>query len=197
MADSTLDDALFVLQDNWPGAAERLTVDSIPGGTITAAAYHDVATPAAEPGRKIEVWVPSALGGPTGFSRFIYLKGLAVTEANPSPAAKQLVVPCNTADLYQVTNDKAQCILAAGCGLAAVLLSAMSFDNSTAYYGWFWCGGVCPTGLVAALDGNFATEGNVFAGAPITAHALAADAIGLGPVSAGEATIGHTLSADA
>jgi hypothetical protein len=34
-----------------------------------------------------------------------------------------------------------------------------------AYYGWFWCGGVCPVDLVSGLDGIYPSDGSVAAGA--------------------------------
>lgn len=32
-----------------------------------------------------------------------------------------------------------------------------------AYYGWFWCGGVCPVDLVSGLDGIYPSDGSVVA----------------------------------
>lgn len=32
------------------------------------------------------------------------------------------------------------------------------------YYGWFWCGGVCPVDTVPGLDGIFPSDGTVTAG---------------------------------
>jgi hypothetical protein len=198
MADSTIDSELFVLIDNWPGVARRVSPDCLPNGSIISALHHNVATAVFPIGDKIVVRNRSAVAGDDGDSTFIYLKGLAVTAANPTCAAKQLVVPSLAGTPYQVTNDPDQCLQKTGCPLAAVMLSVMSFDNSTAYYGWFWCGGVCPEALVSGLGGDYVTEGNVVAG-PIIAHDPAtADSIGLGPCAADtEAIIGWSYSADA
>jgi len=198
MADSTIDSELFVLKDNWPGVARRVSPDNLPNGDIISALHHNVTTAMFPIGDKIVVRNRSAVAGDDGDSTFIYLKGLAVTEANPTCAAKQLCVPSLAGTPYQVTNDPDQALYKTGCPLVGVLLSVMSFDNSTAYYGWFWCGGVAPEAMVAAMGGNYVTDGAVVAG-PIVAHDPAtADSIGLGPCGGDtEAIIGFAYSADA
>ncbi|HUX01728.1 MAG TPA: hypothetical protein VMY35_12195 [Phycisphaerae bacterium] len=197
MAESTLDSELFVLRDNWPGVARVVAAENIPSGSMISAVHHNVSTAAYEPGEKICVLNRSAIAGDDGWSTFIYLKGLAITEANPACAAKQVVVPSLAGTPYQVTNDPDQCLAATGSMLAAVLLSIMTFTNAVAKYGWFWCGGVCPEAFVSGLSGNYASADGLIAG-PIVAHDLTADAIGLGPCGAfTEAIIGWSYSADA
>ena len=197
MADSTLDSELFVLIDNWPGVARRVHPDHLPNDDIISALHHNVTSPVFDLGEKIVVRNRSAIAGDDGDSTFIYLKFLAVTAANPTPAVKQLVVPVAAAEPFRVTNDPDQCLMATGCPLAAVLLSAMSFDQTTAYYGFAWCGGVCPEAMVAALGGNYLTDDAVDPG-PIIAADLDADSIGLGLVTGDTtAAIGHSYSADA
>ncbi|HUX02145.1 MAG TPA: hypothetical protein VMY35_14360 [Phycisphaerae bacterium] len=198
MADSTIDSELFVLKDNWPGVARRVSPDNLPNGDIISAIHHNVETAVFPIGDKIVVRNRSAVAGDDGDATFIYLKGLAITEANPTCAAKQLVVPSLAGTPYQVTNDPDQCLDVTGCPLAAVLLSIMTFTHLVTKYGWFWCGGVAPEAMVAAMGGNYHTDGLVVAG-PIVAHDPAtADSIGLGPVGGvTEAIIGFAYAADA
>jgi len=197
MAESTLDSERFVLLDNWPGVARRVHPDHLPGDSIIAAGHHNVTAPVFDVGEKIVVRNRSAVAGTDGDSTFIYLKGLGITEANPTCAVKQLVVPAIVGEPYRVTNDMNQCLDNTGSLFAAVLLSIMTFTHAVIKYGWFWCGGVCPEAMVSDLSGNFATEDNV-AVAPIVAHALDTDFIGLGPVGGDtEAIIGWSYSADA
>ena len=195
MADATLDSELFVLIDNWPGVPRRIHPDRLPNDSIIAALHHNVTTPVFDVGEKIVVRNRSAIAGDDGDSVFIYLKGLAITEANPTCAAKQIVVPSLAGTPYQVTNDPDQCLMHTGCGLAAVMLSVMTFTHAAAKYGWFWCGGVCPEAMVSDLGGNYATDDSVAIGA-ITTQNLAADAIGLGARATTETAIGWAYSTD-
>ena len=197
MADSTLDSELFVLLDNWPGVARRVHPDHLPNDSIVSALHHDVASPVFNVGEKIVVRNRSAIAGDDGDSTFIYLKGLAVAAANPTCAAKQVVVPSLAGTPFQVTNDPDQCLVATGSMLAAVMLSVMTFTHLVTRYGWFWCGGVCPEAMVAALAGNYLTDDDVAIG-PIIAADLDADSIGLGVVTGDTtATIGWSYSLDA
>jgi hypothetical protein len=188
MADSTLDSELFILIDNWPGQAIR-HLDNVPTGGIVGSTHHNVATAAYSPGDKIQVRNHTL--GKEGFATFIYLQ-YDGTGAE-AMAAKQFVVQSSATTPYVVTNDPDLAgIVATGNSLAAVALSAMTDQR----YGWFWCGGVCPELFVPTLGGNFATEGNVVAGA-IVVHDLAADAMGIGPLAGTEQAIGFALAADA
>lgn len=56
-----------------------------------------------------------------------------------------------------VTNDFSEC---EAQGPIAVALGT----GTDLYYGWFWCGGVCPVGLVSGLDGIFPSDGTITAG---------------------------------
>jgi len=198
MADSTIDSELFMLIDNWPGVARRVSPDNLPNGDIISAVHHNVTTAVFPIGDKIVVRNRSAVAGDDGDSTFIYLKGLAITEANPACAAKQLCVPSLAGTPYQVTNDSDQCLDVSGCPLVAVLLSVMTFTHAVTKYGWFWCGGVAPEAMVAAMGGNYETTNAVDIG-PIVAQDLAdTDVIGLGPVADDtEAIIGFSYSLDA
>ena len=192
MADSTLDSELLVLIDTWPGVAKLVEGSQIPTGGFTGSTHHNVATPKYAPGEKLCVWNESGDAGKAGMSTFIYLQ--LTTAAGPTVAAKQFCVPGSATTWYVVSNDPdADSLVVEGAAMAAVAISAFT----STYWGWFWCGGICPEGHVSALGGNYATEGNVAAGAVCTNN-LAADAIGLGPCAADtEAIIGFALAADA
>jgi len=197
MAESTLDSELFVLIDNWPGVARRVHPDHLPNDDILSELHHNVTTPVFDVGEKIVVRNRSAIAGDDGDSVFIYLKGLGITEANPTCAVKQVVVPSLAGTPYQVTNDPDQCLKHTGSPLAAIMLSTMTFTHAVTKYGWFWCGGVCPEAMVAGLAGNFATADGTIIG-PIIASNLAADAIGFGAVDADtSAIIGFAYNDDA
>ena len=189
MADKTIDSEKFVVRDNWPGVARRVSPDNLPNGSIISAVHHNVETAVFPIGDKIVVRNRSAVAGADGDSTFIYLKGLAVTAANPTCAAKQVVVPALVAVPYQVTNDPDNALQKTGCLLAAFLLSIMSFDNSTTSYGWFWCGGVAPEAMVSDMGGNYETTNAVVIGPIIASDLGVTDAIGLGPVGADTSAI--------
>ena len=188
MPDSTLDSQLFTLVDNWPNT--RITIWAEPTGGFTGSTHHDVATPQFSRGEKISIMNQST-AGQEGWSTFIYLT-VGTQNANSLIAAKSLVVPDSGTDVLVVTNDPDDCLVNTGCLLAAYALSAMT----NTYSGWFWCGGICPEYFVSGLGGNYATDGNVVAGA-LTVHDLAADALGLGPRATTEGFIGFSVAADA
>lgn len=147
MAAGTIAFNLFHLYDNWPGVVDSF---SVPQDGFTGASHHNVETPAYRYGQKIQVWNDGS-STTIGPSTFVYLQ--VGTQASAAIAAKLLCVPDSATLWYQVTNDAASCVDAAG-GVLAVALSAMT----DGYWGWFWCGGVCPKQYVAALTGNFITK---------------------------------------
>jgi len=79
---------------------------------------------------------------------------------------------------FTFSNAKASVLDSSGDPRAVITISAMTDD----YYGWFWCGGVCPEFMVSGMGGTYATDGNVEIG-PIASVGLSGTGIGLGPVS--------------
>lgn len=187
MADKTLDSELFTLKDNWPGAVDLRR--GLPDDDILGAAHHNVAAAAFPVGTKIGFYNTGVTAGKPGWATFVYLK--ASIPGAPAAAAKQIVVQGSATLWYVVTNDPDAGLLLA-TGLGAVMISAMT----DAYYGWFWCDGVCPEEQVAGLGGNFATDSSVAIGAMSTVD-LTADAIGLGVATTLKGIIGYSLSLDA
>lgn len=193
-SDSTIDDQAFILMDNWPGIPVSMTrpYDDF----LTTSAGQDVTSPDQYPiGTKIQVHCPGTAGAP-GPSIFIYL-GLAATEANPTPAAKQIVVPVSASNCFHVTNDPDAAILVDGSPLAAMMLSAMTAWVTTIIrYGWFWCGGVCPVDYISDLGGNHKTNGDVVKGPIAVGDSQDTDVIAIGNRATTEGMIGTALADD-
>lgn len=190
MADSTLDSQLFVLFDNFPGVAKNISRGEIPGGSFTAAAHHNVAAAVYDVGQKLCVYNTDD-AGIEGYATFIYLQ-VGTQNSASVIAAKSLCVPGSATVWSQLTNNPDADIVVVASSLAAYALSAIT----DAYFGWFWCGGVCPESLVSGLGGNFATNGSVAAGM-ISSGDMVADYVGMGPYATTTGYIGFALAADA
>ena len=158
MADSTIDSELFNLIDNWPGSP--LPGASIPQDGFLGATHHNVASPAFPIGTKIQVYCDGSVGK-AGYATLMYLK-VGTQNADSVIAAKSVCIQDSATVWSELTNDPDSCI-ALPTGLVAIALSAMT----DGYYGWFWVGGVCPEQYVSGLAGNYATDGNVAAGAKL------------------------------
>ena len=158
MADSTLDSALFWLVDNWPGTPWQGA--SIPTDGFTGTSHHNLTTAAYPVGTKIQV-LCTHTSYDKGLATFIYLRNSENDSTDAPVLAKHFVTPENTTNWWDVTN-KASGWPADNASAAAVAVATMS--STTGRYGWFWCGGICPTQYVAALDGNFATDNAQVAG---------------------------------
>ena len=167
MADGTLDSNYLVLIDNWPGSPSPNLSVPTDGFAVPAAG---VATAAYKVGTKIQVY-NETLGIP-GFSTFIYLQYEGTTA--PALAARQVVTPDANTSLYIVTNDPDNCLSIAALP-SAVALSVMT----DAYFGWFWCGGVCPETAVTGLGGTYVTKNDLLAGYGFTVSKMAGDLIGI------------------
>jgi len=190
MADGTLSTDYLVLIDNWPGApAHNL---SVPTDGFTGATTHNVAAAAYDLGTKIQVYNTGVTAGIAGFSTFIYLN--IVVETTPVTAANQVVTPDTNASLYIVTNDPESCLAIPSLPSAVCLTATMN----TGYYGWFWCGGVCPEEFATTLTGNILCVNTIALGSVVIASDLAVDSIGYA-IATGAATdliAAYTLSTD-
>jgi len=191
MADSTLKASELVLNDLWPGQVNpHLTlIDNVTNG-----AHHNVQYATHPVGTKASIYCKAENGtySRRGFATFIYLQ--ASVNPNAAMAAGQVCVPQSAVNWFGVTNDPDDALSVPGMPVV-VALSAMT----TGYYGWFWCGGVCPVEAVPALDSAtaFATDGDVAPG-PVTARDLEADAIGFGSLDGTdpkEVAVGFALAA--
>ena len=197
MADSTLDSQLFTLIDRWPGVAVDPPVNPFDMTSATVVG-HNVVTAVWDVGTKWKVRniVDGQGHGQAGWSTFVYLSvGTQNTAAGYTIAAKMPCFPDSATIWHLVTNDPDSCIAITG-GLVAYAISAMT----DAYFGWFWCGGVCPEYYVPnnAMGGNYVTDGDVAIGPISLADCGTADQGGLSVVGADtEVVIGYALAADA
>lgn len=192
MADSTLDSELFVLEDHWPGVGRQTTFGQIPKGGFTGNTHHNVATPAYPVGEKLCVENMNQTGtvvGKAGFSTFIYLQ--VGTQDATTIIAKHICVLDSATLWYQLTNDPDSCI-AVSSSLMAIAISPIT----NAFWGWFWCGGVCPESHVAGLGGNYITNDLVAAGL-ISTGASAATVLAFLPYATTLGQCGFALADDA
>src|SRR3990172_13158393 len=170
MADSYMSSDEIVLVDNWPG--KPLKAYSLPTTFLADAEYyHNASTEKFPLGTKIQGYNPGT-AGLQGYFTIIYLK---LKEPEEALAAKHICVVHKDAladgHIFEVTNDNASCLTTNQP--AAVALAAMT----TLYYGWFWCGGVCPEDFVSGLGGSFATLNDVAAGSQMCVTVLAVTSV--------------------
>lgn len=195
MADSTLDSELFVLFDNFPGVptlfADDIDSPTAPPGGFLGPSHHNVAIPAYEIGTKYQIY-NDATAGKAGYATMIYLQ-VATQDAGTAIAVRLICIGDGATMWWQVTNDPDSCVDADGSPVVAVALSAMTNN----YYGWFWCGGVCPETWVAALGGNYHTKDAMAAG-NICINDMTTDFLGIfTPGADTDCPIGFALAADA
>jgi len=191
MADSTLDSELFILEDHWPGHPTFFADKKSEGplGGFLGVTHHNITIPAYRPLTKWQILNASGDGGKDGYATMIYLQA----NTQVGLAARDFCTCDSATDIRVVTDGPDVSVLHTGAVLVAVALSAMTDAN----YGWFWCGGVCPEGWVAALGGDYLTLDAQVAGMLALSN-LTADAMGVGSIAADtSACIGTALAADA
>ena len=110
--------------------------------------HHNVATAAFQVGTKVRYYnanlVTSDSAAMPGWGTCIYLRYSAGAE---TLAAGYICQPDPALDsLYYVTGDVSTFVHLAAAKPNCIALTAMT----TTYYGWFWCGGVCPDFHTAA-----------------------------------------------
>jgi hypothetical protein len=196
MADSTITSSNVILLDKFPGVPVNMNLPPGFADTTNAgdmANYgHNVATAIYKPGTKIQIYHEGAIGV-AGFSTFIYLQA----SSNSVVVAKSLVTPAAAGAPYTVTTIASGAV-GLGYGPAAIACSAVT----ATYYGWFWCGGVCPCDYVAAFvtstaAGTLVTNGLVAVGGMSVGTLIAGTTITLVPTATVLGTIGIASSADA
>lgn len=159
MADSTITVAGVVLYDRWPGKGCVTTpdVENITDMTSTLVG-HNQGTAKYPLGTKWQLYCrgnAASLGVAhhRGWSTFVYLK--AESTATTAIACSALYFACPNGTLAPAMSRDSLYIVTADSdrtthetmGLVAMALSTMT--NS--YYGWFWCGGVCPVEYVPGI----------------------------------------------
>jgi len=170
---ATIDSAEFVLVDNWPTAPNTGVPDS--ASDPASGADHNVATAAHPVGTKWTSHQQASAGVNQGAFTLIYLqmgtaattlaaKHIVATETAPGAATAGTL-------MYVVSNDDSTVEL--GTGMAAIALSAVT----DAYYGWFWCDGVCPENICSGLAGSYYTQASVVVGDMSLGQAAADNAV--------------------
>ena len=195
MAASTITGVSLVLNDYWPG----LPTQNIPtadgnGNHFTNSTHHNVSTAIYKPGTKVEVWDISG----QGFSTLVYLRyndSDDETGVLGSIAVPEAVV--TSLKYYDVTVDGDS--ISSDVGAKRIPFGIMLSTMTNTYFGWFWCGGVCPidwTPLLATT--TVATQNTVKAGAgfSITDGASDSDEPVLALCDANMYPSGWSMSAD-
>jgi hypothetical protein len=192
MSDEKIDSQEFVLFNHWgdPVSYEE------PKDGFTGSEHHNVATAAYRPGSVTQVYCADTSTSRGGYAQFVYLK-LEHQDTTNVLAARMICTTHTDKEITDVTNDATTALADEG-GFCAIALGAMTTD----YYGWFWCGGVCPEVWVSALGGYYATDNTVVVATPAMALGDLADAdttygeIGFIKQTAGLAKIGMCFSDD-
>jgi len=205
MGDSTITVQGVVLAEHWPGVPIDPPVSHT--DMTTAAVGHNIANPMFRLGQKWKVYCSgdeayAGVGYNLGWSTFIYLKCEAGIETAIAAIATSICVVDDTmaagdaaTKLYTKTADSANTTHDA-LGLIGVALSTMTND----YYGWFWCGGVCPIEYVPLFTtaSTLVTDDSVLAGSELAVKAATSTGIALEAQDsdATEVPVGYSLYAD-
>lgn len=155
MAIKTMNPEELFLYDTMPGSESNDL--SVPEGGdfgfFNGTRHHNVSSAKYRLGEKLRVYNDPGTGaglGLQGWSTMIYLQVGAQDATDISAGSWVTQVADGDAnisggnDAYLVTNDPAACRNEVAADIAqmgaAVAISAIE----DAYFGWFWCGGVCP-----------------------------------------------------
>lgn len=192
MADATIDSESFYLFDLLPGKPNPVYGE--PLGGFDGSTSHDVVAAGYDVGTKIQVYNETA--GVAGYSTFIYGK-LATEDATNICLVRHVCVQDKTTPTpFEFTNDTGN---DNGAGLSPVVIPAATL--TVLYYGWWWCGGVCPEDWASGLGGAYYTDGNAAIGplgtADLATPGTTAGEIGLAATSAAIATVGWAYVANA
>ncbi len=196
MADSTITTQGVVLYDRWPGFAEAPPVEHLTDMT-SAIVGHNQQHAKYPLGTKWQLYNYGAAGNigvkyNEGWSTFIYLKCASNIETAVAGAANYFVCPSGTMaagmdskSLYTVASDS-DSTAHETLGMVGVCLSTMT----NLYYGWFWCGGVCPLEYVSGftITSVLQCEDDVYGAATtpaIQAYATSATEIGFKEATTG------------
>jgi hypothetical protein len=98
-----------------------------------------------------------------GWATLIFMqfqKGTAAVAAIGSICSMFIAGVATAGQWFQVTNTNDE---GAVIGPLCVALGTMT----DAYYGWFWCGGVCPVDTIPGLDITYPSDGSVGACVPM------------------------------
>lgn len=147
-----MDDGKFYLIDNWPGV---VTNGPNPADWTAYSATRTYAL-----GTKRAIYDETN----HGWATLIYLM-FEAAGAIAACTVKSPVAPDNTDAIaagawYIVTNDGTDSFKN---GPIAIALGTVTDE----YYGWFWCGGVCPVDTIPGLGGIYKSDDSVATGSAI------------------------------
>lgn len=159
---TNIDSAKFVLIDRWGPVPQAL--EHAPFNAFDDAQHFNVATDIYPKGTIIIVPNDDSVGGLVGWSAFRYLL-IGTQNPDVAIAVKHLLVPSSATDLYAVSNDPDNALVANGEDARAVAVALAAMTDGR--YGFAYSGGVCPEGLLTDLDGNFLAQAGVVVGGPL------------------------------
>lgn len=147
-----MDDGKFYLIDNWPGV---VTIGPNPSDWTAYSATEDFPL-----GTKRAIYDDTN----NGWATLIYLQYEKAGEI-AACTVKSPVAPDNTdaiaaGSYYIVTNDGTDSFKN---GPIAIALGTVTDE----YYGWFWCGGLCPVDTIPGLAGSYASDDSCATGCAI------------------------------
>lgn len=197
MTRSNIDAGYIILNDNWPNDIDGISRE-IPLDGFLGAIHHNVVAPCYKIGEKRQPYDERS----RGYTTFVYSQ-LGAQLATSYVVAKGSLVALHLASpqtWYAMSNIGTVAtdpypLNAVYPNLAAVCISAMT----TAYYGWFWCGGVCPKSYVPGMDtADIPTDTSVVAGGCVAVYTAGTnDVLALKLAdSAAETRAGIALAAD-
>lgn len=191
MADEKIDSEQFYLFDLLPGEPNPVYGEPLSG--FDGATSHSVVAAGYNVGTKIQVYNETA--GVAGYSTFVYGKLATEDSTNVMLVAHVLVQDKNSPTPFEFTNEVAN---DNGEGLSPVVFGAATL--TVTYFGWFWCGGVCPEDWASGLGGFHYTDNTVAIGAIGSGDLVAPDQtmgeVGLAVTTATIATVGWAYVAD-
>jgi len=195
-ADQKLLSTYAVLYNRWGSPDSQL---GLPKDGIVGAEHWNVATPKYPVGTVIQLYNTGATAGQAGYCQFVYIR-VNTTAPTHAWAKGQILTPASATAMYTLTNDSDDDIAASTQGgKFAVCLGSMT----DGYYGFAWCGGVCPTDFLTMTSTYLGVlAGDMAIGIPFALAALASSAAAYGSfglsatLTAGNAVCGMALTAD-
>ena len=176
-----------ILYDMYPGVASvNIPKADHDGNAFTNSDHHNVVKAVFDTGYKVQVYEKSL----AGWSTFVYLQ-YNLGASGVAAAAGHLAVYETGNSWFGVTNEGDATFVNVP---PAVILSTMT----DAYYGFFWCGGVCPQSWVTALaTSNFNTDDSVVIGPVGLVDASDPDVVGLTAAASAVNACGWSMADDA
>lgn len=149
----TIDSELIFLMNKWGVAPDPAYQDTIPDGdgTWSGANSQNVEVPLYPIGAVIQCYNDGSVAGQSGPYEMIYLRA-----EEAIAAVKYLCVPGADDDHFSVTDNISNALDATNVKVG-IAVAAMTSQ----YYGWFWCGGVCPEAIESDMGGDYTTNASL------------------------------------